>query len=294
MKILLFIIKDIYLQTLLTASMSNQKPYSRWFHKLCELWWSARGPCSYLFCLSFFMVQVRRKTNHWNVVHEAFLKKNSAVDVVFELLNQLSQEFVQRFLAILWSLWKHRNLKLCQDVTETCTHVVDRACNLMEDWYAANTTTLATSWNNTSASRNNILINSVSNYQTTTTTLIKQGYSVTTRNSSSATRRVLALVRWQHPQWGRLKYNVDASFLDQLNIGIWICDDESTFVVEEDYNRRRLKYNVDATFLDQLNICVWICDDEGIFVLAQTVPLFLLCIQLTWEKPWVYSTTYNG
>lgn len=46
----------------------------------------------FVFVLSFFTVQVRRKIGLWNVVHEAFLKKNSAVGAVFELLNQLSRD----------------------------------------------------------------------------------------------------------------------------------------------------------------------------------------------------------
>jgi hypothetical protein len=84
------------------------------------------------------------------VVHEVFLEKNSAVDAIFELLHQLSQELGQRFVAVLWSLWKHRNLKLWQEATETCAHVVDRACHLMEDWHAANATLPVASRNNIS------------------------------------------------------------------------------------------------------------------------------------------------
>jgi hypothetical protein len=64
-----------------------------------------------------FTVQVWRKIGLWNVVHEVFLEKNSAVDAIFELLHQFSQELGQRFAAVLWSLWKHRNLKLWQEAT---------------------------------------------------------------------------------------------------------------------------------------------------------------------------------
>jgi len=44
----------------------------------------------------------------------------------------------------------------------------------------------------------------------------------------------MASVRWQWPQRGRLKCNVDASFSDPLNrtgIGIYVRDDEGTFVL---------------------------------------------------------------
>jgi len=155
-----------------------------------------------------------------------FLEKNSAVDAIFELLHQLSQEFSQRFATVLWSLWKHRNLKLWQDVTDTCAYVVDRACRLLEDWYAANTTIPI-------ASRNNISTNYVRNDQMTTTTSVRQSGSGTTRNSS-ATTSDMSSVRWQRPQQGSLKCNADALFSDSLNrtgIGICIRDDEGTFCV---------------------------------------------------------------
>jgi len=65
-----------------------------------------------------------------------------------------------------------------------------------------------------------------------TTTPIRQSGSGTTRNSSATTSE-MASVRWQRPQRGHLKCNVDASFSDPLNrtyIGICICDEEGTFV----------------------------------------------------------------
>ena len=108
--------------------------------------------------------------------------------------------------------------------------MVDRAFHLMEDWHAANATLPV-------ASRNNISINSVRNDQTTTITPIRQGNLVTTRiSSSSTTMSDMASDRWQRPQRGRLKCNVDASFSNQLNrtgIGICIRDDEGTFVLAQ-------------------------------------------------------------
>jgi hypothetical protein len=40
----------------------------------------------------------------------------------------------------MWSLWKHRNLKLWEDVNETDGQVIDRAFHLIEDWSTANAT----------------------------------------------------------------------------------------------------------------------------------------------------------
>jgi hypothetical protein len=36
--------------------------------------------------------------------------------------------------ALLWSIWKLRNLKFWQDVSETGSQVVDRAIKLIGDW----------------------------------------------------------------------------------------------------------------------------------------------------------------
>jgi hypothetical protein len=137
-----------------------------------------------------FTVQVWRKIGLWNAVHDVFLEKNSACDTIFKLLHQLSQDLGQWFATVLWSLWKHGNLKLWQDATETCAHVVDRACHLIEDWHVANPTLSVASWNS-------ISINSVRNDQTTTITPIRQGNSVTTQiSSSSTTTSDMALDRW--------------------------------------------------------------------------------------------------
>lgn len=50
----------------------------------------------------------------------------------------------QRFVVHLWSLWKHRNLKLCQEVSETFAQVIDHDVHLIDDWNFANDSLLAT------------------------------------------------------------------------------------------------------------------------------------------------------
>jgi len=44
----------------------------------------------------------------------------------------------RRFTSTIWSLWKHRNLKLWQNALETIAHVVDRSVHMLEDWKMAN------------------------------------------------------------------------------------------------------------------------------------------------------------
>jgi len=38
-----------------------------------------------------------------------------------------------------WSIWKHRNLRVWDNVTETSATVVERARNMVVDWQLANT-----------------------------------------------------------------------------------------------------------------------------------------------------------
>jgi len=63
---------------------------------------------------------------------------NSAIDAIFLLLETLSAEFNQRLVSLFWSLWKHQNLKVWDDVTEVGAVVVKRAKNIVVDWQHAN------------------------------------------------------------------------------------------------------------------------------------------------------------
>jgi len=54
------------------------------------------------------------------------------------LLHYLTAAQARRFTSTIWSLWKHRNLKLWQNALETIAHVVDRSVHMLEDWKMAN------------------------------------------------------------------------------------------------------------------------------------------------------------
>jgi hypothetical protein len=60
---------------------------------------------------------------------------------MFALLQHYNLENSQRLTVTLWSLWKHRNLKLWQDVDETVAEVIDIAHHLIEDFSSANSVT---------------------------------------------------------------------------------------------------------------------------------------------------------
>ena len=121
---------------------------------------------------------------------------------IFYLLENLSVELTQRLSSVIWSLWKHRNLRVWENVTETSATVVERARNMVEDWKLANAPDiLATSWT----------------HQSTTSPSFHQ-----------------QRINWQPPGVGRYKCNIDASFCSHINctcIGICVRDAEGTFVL---------------------------------------------------------------
>jgi hypothetical protein len=59
-----------------------------------------------------FSVQVWQRIGLWNFIQQTRANTGSVVDCLFVLLQHYNNENSQRFTAILWSLWKHRNLKL--------------------------------------------------------------------------------------------------------------------------------------------------------------------------------------
>lgn len=61
-----------------------------------------------------------------------------ATDAIFSLPETLSIELNQQLAFTLWSLWKHRNLRVWDVVTEASATVVERARNLFVDWQLDN------------------------------------------------------------------------------------------------------------------------------------------------------------
>lgn len=102
---------------------------------------------------------------------------------IFSLTQKLQGDLQQRFANIHWSLWKHRNLKFWQNENELCVHVVDRARHLMKDWVA------------THAPSRNPPIRRHSSVSS------QFGFQITTHT-----------IKWQKPQPGRFKCNIDNAF----------------------------------------------------------------------------------
>ncbi|AES75549.1 hypothetical protein MTR_6g046670 [Medicago truncatula] len=106
------------------------------------------------------------------------------------------------------TIWKHRNLRVWDDVTKKSATVIERAKNMVGDWQLANAP---------------YVLAYVSTHQPTIT--IDMGASTSHQHNR---------IRWQPPMLGRHKCNIDAAFSSYLNCtgnGICVRDSEGTFVL---------------------------------------------------------------
>ena len=95
---------------------------------------------NHIFFECSFAIQVWLSAGIWYEVQNAVVQSNSAVEAIFYLLQHLSTTHQQRFSALCWSLWKHRNLKVWENTNEVSVVVVDRAWTLIADWENVNYT----------------------------------------------------------------------------------------------------------------------------------------------------------
>jgi len=149
-----------------------------------------------------FALQVWNRTGLWGSVQQAISTTNSATEAMFYLLENLSTELTQRPTSVIWSIWKHRNLRVWNDETETSAKVVERAINMVEDWKMANSPDV----------------------------LVSNSYHQQATTSTSHQHRI----KWQPPVAERYKCNIDATFSSQVirtGIGICVRDAEGTFVL---------------------------------------------------------------
>lgn len=88
---------------------------------------------NHIFFECSFAIQVWLSARIWYEVQNASVHSNYAVEAIFYLVQHLSTSHQQRFAALCWSIWKHRNLKVWEDSDEVSVVVVDRACTLIAD-----------------------------------------------------------------------------------------------------------------------------------------------------------------
>lgn len=123
--------------------------------------------------------------------------------------------YQQRFAALCWSLWKHRNLKVWEDTDEVSATVVDRACTLIADWEDAD------------SPPSSILLHA-HGQQVQSSTHQKQSSHQHHPHTGAVTHQ------WMPPSLGRYKCNIDAAFSNQFqwtSIGVCLRDDSGTFVL---------------------------------------------------------------
>ena len=103
-----------------------------------------------------FSIQVWNRTGLWGFMQHALSNIASATNVIVSLLENLSAELSQCLSTIIWSIWKHRNLRVWDDATETSVDVVERARNMVADWQFVNALDILAS---TSPPQNTVVVN---------------------------------------------------------------------------------------------------------------------------------------
>jgi ribonuclease HI len=147
-------------------------------------------------------VEIWQTTNIWHLIALSLSQFDNAPDIIFNLLQRLSAAQIENIVTIMWSIWKAKNLKLWQQVSDTTVTILERARHLLDGWRNANRKQAPIRQDNSSA------FPSVSHLGDT--------------NS-----------RWRKPRSGRYKCNVDASFPNNTNkVGFGMCirDSDGTHV----------------------------------------------------------------
>jgi len=117
-----------------------------------------------------------------------------------------------------------------EDVTETCSIVVDRAWSLIEDWQLANGPA-AEGLTAAPAGMQPTAVSGAIPVITAAATSVSQPAAASAAASAAP---AAAQTRWQPPKHGRMKCNVDAAFSSHRNktgIGICIREEGGVFVL---------------------------------------------------------------
>nr|ABD28710.1 Polynucleotidyl transferase, Ribonuclease H fold [Medicago truncatula] len=156
--------------------------------------------CYHIFFHCRTAIDVWNTANVWHLIAPSLSQFDNAPDIIFNLLQKLSASQMESIVTIMWSIWKSRNLKLWQQVSESSVTILERAKHLLEGWRKAN-------------HKQGLLgqVHSPTNSRPQT-------------HDSQNTDNRYGNIRWRKPKSGRLKCNVDASFSTSSNkVGIGMC-----------------------------------------------------------------------
>ncbi|XP_024630838.1 uncharacterized protein [Medicago truncatula] len=141
--------------------------------------------------------------NLWHLIASSIHQFDNAPDIIFNLLQSLSAAQNENIVTIMWSIWKARNMKLWQQVSDSTFTILKRAKHLLEGWRSANRKK----------------------------SLLRHDNSVSTLNAPQQNGDTN--VRWRKLSIGRYKCNVDASFPNNSNkagFGMCIRDSDGNHV----------------------------------------------------------------
>jgi hypothetical protein len=83
-------------------------------------------------------VEIWQTTNIWHLIALSLSQFDNAPDIIFNLLQRLSAAQIENIVTIMWSIWKAKNLKLWQQVSDTTVTILERARHLLDGWRNAN------------------------------------------------------------------------------------------------------------------------------------------------------------
>jgi ribonuclease HI len=129
----------------------------------------------------------------WNHINAGLNTSNNIAYILLSILHNLNQEQQANFSVLLWSIWKRRNNKVWNNISETNTTVCERARHFITSW--------------------------------------KQAQQI--RSSANISQPIQQHIHWEKPSRGRYKCNIDASFShtrNKVGIGMCIRDDHGRYV----------------------------------------------------------------
>jgi ribonuclease HI len=130
----------------------------------------------------------------WNDIAAVVFNPRDIAPTLLEILARIQQTNHALFGTLMWSIWKNRNNKIWNDISDTCQTICDRATTFLASWMNAQE--------------------------------VKAAATANTARPQIET--------WLKPSEGRYKCNVDAAFsenMDRVGIGICIRDMNGAFVL---------------------------------------------------------------